>query len=458
MKKMKSIKVVQLVLALLICYNVTAQIKPLKIGDKMPDIIIKNIVNHKKKELKVADFQGKLLILDFWATWCAPCVRMLKLSDSLSKSFNGEVEFLPISREPSAMVSKYLDKYNKINNLNVYSATADSIMAKGYFNITVVPTYVWVDKKGTIINITGSEEVTASNIQAVLNNQKFVLKQAKPSRRSDYRKPLFYPVIGMGDTAAFASADVTNPRYIQNLLFHSMVSGYLGDVHSAGGIFGNGKGFRATNVTIQRIYLMLLGLPLYPKHPEFGYMNRCLWKVTDTTLFHYSEMPNSRRGYASNAQWLEENLFCYELTLPHTYPANKVYELALQQINTHFGSLFGIKGSMKKEKVNCYILVKAGRSDSSFVSKDLNLPSSVEVSDLGYHSTNSTFDEFILSVTHYQQYKPPIINETGFQGKINLNINCTLKNIDLLNIELKKYGLELRPAERILDMIVVEDI
>ena len=63
-----------------------SEFKELRIGDKVPDIEFA-MLNYPTQKARLSDFKGKLIILDYWATWCSSCLKQFPKLDSLQRQF-----------------------------------------------------------------------------------------------------------------------------------------------------------------------------------------------------------------------------------------------------------------------------------------------------------------------------------------------------------------------------------
>ncbi|MEL6924941.1 MAG: TlpA disulfide reductase family protein, partial [Bacteroidota bacterium] len=90
-----------------IAYN---EAKGLSIGAQAPDFLLADVTG---KEVSLSDFRGKVVYLDFWATWCSPCIRMMPHSKRLQQQFEGkDVVFLYVSLDKSKQAwVKYLEQH-----------------------------------------------------------------------------------------------------------------------------------------------------------------------------------------------------------------------------------------------------------------------------------------------------------------------------------------------------------
>ena len=168
-----------LLLIILTSVHTHAQTKPLNIGDQAPDITIAQLLNYKTSSFKLSDFKGKLLIIDFWATWCSPCVAMMPKTDSLQKQFNGRVQFLPVSKEGKNLVEGFLAKMNKEKHITIASACNDTLL-NSLFVHHYLPYYVWIDQNGKVIATTEAKEVNEKNIWNALNGESGKIKKVTP--------------------------------------------------------------------------------------------------------------------------------------------------------------------------------------------------------------------------------------------------------------------------------------
>ncbi len=123
---------------------------------------IKNIVIHKelktydnitffdlnKKTIKLTDYRGKLVLLNFWATWCAPCKEEMPSLDTLKANpVLDNIEIFPINMgKENLKKSKEFFKDLDIKNLNIYLDNV-STLAKD-FNLRGLPTTILFNKNG----------------------------------------------------------------------------------------------------------------------------------------------------------------------------------------------------------------------------------------------------------------------------------------------------------------------
>ena len=106
--------------------------------------------DNEGKEISFSDFQDKVLLVNFWATWCAPCIKEMPSLDRLKKKINKNFDVIAISVDRDG-VKKVKDFFNenKITNLGKYF-DIKNLLAKE-MNLIGLPTSFFINKKGDLI-------------------------------------------------------------------------------------------------------------------------------------------------------------------------------------------------------------------------------------------------------------------------------------------------------------------
>ena len=100
------------------------------------------------KLINLNDYKGNLILLNFWATWCAPCKEEMPSLDSLLENkYLDKLQIFPINigNENLEKASKFFDEVG-IQNLNLYFDPPVTLAKK--FNLRGLPTTILIDKKG----------------------------------------------------------------------------------------------------------------------------------------------------------------------------------------------------------------------------------------------------------------------------------------------------------------------
>lgn len=101
------------------------------------------------KTINLSELKGKRVVLDFWATWCPPCVKEIPHFIRLrNEASTDELVIVGISSEDAATLKAFVKK----KGVNYPIASADDLPSP-YRDVTGIPTTFFIDRQGVIQNV-----------------------------------------------------------------------------------------------------------------------------------------------------------------------------------------------------------------------------------------------------------------------------------------------------------------
>jgi len=420
------------------------QLSGIQLGETCPDVKL-SLVNFKTNQATIADFKGKLLILDFWATWCAPCVSMIPVTDSLQKEFEDKIQILPVTGQNAQTVTTFLNSIKSDKNILMPSVINDRSLA-ALFPHTVIPHYVWLDENSKVIAITGAEQLTAETIRNFLN-KKGVALPVKEDKFKMIRagEPMFVTGNELIKNNETSFEKISN----SDLLYHSVMTRYIDG-------FGceqksDSEMITCKNTSVGDLYRMAVS------HYRLAYLGRnsTIWETNNERVIRMDDSSASTNSKSKDAilDWMNQYTYCYELKFPKELQ-DKKYDLMLADLNNYFGAVYNIVGSMERKKTKCLALVILSANKLPAPSEEKN---HYTFDQYRLQLKNGSVRQLISLLSINLDRFPPLTDETSLTAKFDIDLKCNLSDLNSVNNALMAYGLQLVEKVKERDMIVIKD-
>lgn len=407
----------------LICHMggsvLSAQKSPSKIGSQAPNFKLAPILNFEKSDAKLSEFRGKVVVLDFWATWCTPCVKAIPHLDKLQKKFKNELQiFLVANSDNEKRLVRFLTKFD--TNLPIVVDSLNTL--KKEYPHRVISHTVVIGKDGLVKAVTTPENLSVALIEKLVEGHPVDIVEKRDVFGFDYKAPL--------------------PD--ENLKFKFKLTGYIEAAASSVSSIHNGR-VLITNNSLRGLY----GYAYANEGPPFRSLNRTRYLLNgeyhsvldienDTTgVYHKFDISN------------HDNAYCLEIVAPEMTD----HEIR-QNMIAFLHQNFSLKSRLERIRTKVKVLRRT-KEPLMLPRSNRNTVPSGGASGRGIEAKNRSLAYIAEYIDNFGIFDVPVIDGTELDGLYDIKIAYFEENPSLFFDELKDLGLVLKDAEREVEMLIL---
>lgn len=464
--------------------------KGLMPGDSMPNILLTIWEKGLVKKKQFVDFRGKLIILDFWNTSCAPCIAAFPKMEMLQKKFDTSIQII--------LVNPY-ETIEQIRNANIeeriipnlpmiFALSQPENSWEGWekdslyklFPNRGVPHHVWIDSNG-IIKLRGTPlDLYHENIELALSGKSPVTINSSattPNLSLDKTMP-YYSLIGDSKSSISYGSYITP--------YNKEISASTGKGSRILNVIDSIKGTRRTtflNTDMFDIYIDYLFDDLRKE-----YLNKTIYTpnlyseyilIPNDTLNYTSYFISTRPEYKKTNKEHIQSKYCYEQIVPLSMSNQQQKQYMLEDLNRYFSANIGTSVQLEKRRIKCFVLIRTSDHDKissrdfpnqNFVRYDTTSNISKLKKERVYVFKGGELRNalaFIIGFSTELNKKLKenklvggpswIFNETGFDNNKKVDMilphHTKVKTINDLRQALKLYDLDIIETEREINTI-----
>jgi thiol-disulfide isomerase/thioredoxin len=379
------------------------QTNPPMLGKVCPDFTMSVIgANGIEKPLALSELRGKVVILEFWATYCAPCIPYIKHFEKLQEQFGDAIKVIEISEENRDKVDAFILKRGY---KNVTFAMDWGRKLNDMFYHHFIPHTVVIDQDGMVLAFTSPDEIDQEVIGKLIN-----------------REPVTFTMKHEYQEASYTSSTNTLQNYNQPIIvnkpknqtykieFSNYKEGYATEF-----VKESSSEYKFVNCPLSLIYQIL-----YDQKTS-----RVILDVNDPTKYSFEN----------------HNSYCLELSVPD-FIGKSVQDVAIQQLE----SLFPLKSKVEMRNKKVFALLKSDLQGA------MNSVDSTGIIQKGLT---------IKDLMNYMESNPqlvnnlPVMNETGLPDNTILDLDWFQNYPDSVENKLRTLGLHGEVAMRDIPCLVL---
>ena len=138
------------------------------VNDVTGDFPINKILNGSQSSSSFQNLKDRLVVIDFFGTWCVPCVRALPKLSALQDKYKNQIRIILVSDESQNKLEGFIKKQS---NLTLPVVVDEQGIFTKLFQPPAYPYTVIVGKDGKVIAIPVSEDINEANIAKWLSEQ-----------------------------------------------------------------------------------------------------------------------------------------------------------------------------------------------------------------------------------------------------------------------------------------------
>ncbi len=413
----------------LIAIVVHAQQIPLKIGGSLPEEVWETpleVINYTQKTTTLKQDRDKLILLDFWATWCSPCLKNFPYMEKLQEKFGNQIKILPVTTQERSFVEDFF-KSQQDKQYNHITSVVNGEIFKKLFPHFGVPYIVWI-KDGKLINTTDAEQVTEKAISEILEGDKSSLQT----------------VIQMDRGRPFMLSENFDLEKGTSLMSYSLLTkGKVRAIGSGNWFHREGNvvhGRQMTNISLMEIYKGIMYQIFEGNGDTFGDKRIINLVKNNSDLEIDYTLPETD---------FQDKMYSIEFIVPVS-KAETLYAGMMKMLN----EMTDYTATLEKKSTKCLVLKRTSVKDKIATKGGEQLDNFFRPMSV---MKNVTFDYLMSALNANSNISPlPVFDETGYNGKIDLELG-NITDLTSLKKALNKYDLDLVESERDLNMLFIRD-